>query len=70
MGQQVFVAGRWFSGEVWGLMGIFTTQEAAEAACTAHTDFVGPVTLDMHLLETPEDWPGVYYPRVPAVENA
>lgn len=46
----------------WQLLGVFDTQEAAEAACTDDNHFYGPVELNKRLPDDVEAWPGACYP--------
>ena len=52
-----------YDGEVWELQGIFSSEEAAIAACRSSQHFVGPVEVDKRLPERTVDWRGLYYPR-------
>lgn len=58
----VWVAGQCHGGPAWELLGVFSTEQAAVAACTAEDDFVGPVPLDTVLPTESVDWPGSYFP--------
>ena len=58
----VWVAGQHHGGPAWELLGVFSAEQAAVAACTTQDDFVGPVPLDTVLPVESVDWPGSYYP--------
>ncbi|GEA17513.1 hypothetical protein [Moorella sp. E306M] len=49
-------------GIVWELQGIFTTKEAAVAACKNERYFIGPVELNKPLPEETTSWVGCEYP--------
>lgn len=59
----VWVAGRLCEGTDWELIGVFETEDAANAACSRRSDFIGPTTLNEVLGGEPQPWPGAYYPR-------
>jgi hypothetical protein len=44
------------------VVGVFSSEELALAACTHRLDFVGPITMDVVQPSVP--WPGGYYPAV------
>lgn len=46
----------------WELIGVFTTEENAVAACKEPTDCVAPVELDAVAPREREIFPGAYYP--------
>jgi hypothetical protein len=48
----------------WHFQGVFSTQEAAEAACVTDNYFVGPATLDAVLAHEEIQWENAYYPRL------
>ena len=51
-------------GEHWAVMGVFTEERLAVAACVDGRCFVGPVQLNVELGDVERvDWPGVYYPK-------
>jgi hypothetical protein len=51
-------------GVVWELQGVFTSQEAAEAACEGHPDYwIGPIEADLLLSDEHTAWPDVYFPK-------
>lgn len=64
MGETVWVCGQTLNHETssWELQGVFTTQEAATAACRDATYFVGPVAVDQPLPHDRVEWTGAYYP--------
>ena len=52
-------------GTAWDFQGVFSTEEAAVAACRDETYFVGPAELDQELPhETTTAWPGGYFPKI------
>jgi hypothetical protein len=56
--------------EDWEFVGVFSSQEKAEAACTNPNCWIGPAVLDEDSGDSSKsvDWPGVYFPsgEVPA----
>lgn len=46
----------------WDIMGVFETEAAAGAACTAWEHFVGPIALNQRLPDERHPWEGCYYP--------
>lgn len=50
------------TGIVWELQGVFTTKEAAVAACKGENYFVGPVELNKEMPDEPIEWKGCEYP--------
>lgn len=59
----VYVVGMDGDEQGWQVIGIFTTEEDADAACRTRAHWLAPVTLDLDLGDEPMDWPGVRYPR-------
>lgn len=55
-------------GGVMEVMGAFSTEVAARAHCSAG-EWIGPLPLDKRLPETPEAWPGAYYPDPPVTDD-
>jgi hypothetical protein len=62
--QQVWVVGQVTDYEHggWELQGVFSSEEAALAACRGLNDFVGPVPVDIELPRETCGWPGARYP--------
>jgi hypothetical protein len=54
-------------GIVWELIGLFSSEAAAVAACRTDYYFVGPAVLNEVLPDEPISWPGCYYPLAVAV---
>ena len=46
----------------WDILGVFTSNEKAVAACHDENCFVGPLNLDEPLPPEIGEWPGCYYP--------
>lgn len=48
----------------WDILGIMSSQDAAEEVCKGYLDrFVGPFTVDVVLPDEVLVWPGCYYPE-------
>lgn len=65
MSKKVWITGKVKSEEEylhWEFQGVFTTEEAAVAACVTDLHFVGPAILDNRLPEDNAKWEGSYYP--------
>lgn len=69
MPETVWVAGRvtGYHGDdpmdvSWELLGIFSSEERAVAACTDTACFVGEIPVDKPKADTSTEWPGAYYP--------
>lgn len=58
----------WIAGSLldndgeWTIIGAFSTEALAIAACVDAADFVGPVELDAIAPTEPTPWPGAYRP--------
>jgi len=63
MNSTVWVTGH-SVGAGWSILGVFTSEEKAIAACTKQTHFIGPMTLDEVVDGEDIDWIGAYYPLV------
>jgi hypothetical protein len=63
---KVFVAGD-MGRDPWELIGVFSTEELAIAACVTPTQFVGPMELDVSTPEETTVWPDLVYPLAEAV---
>jgi hypothetical protein len=66
-GQRVWCAGRLIREHEdrlpeWDLAGVFSTEEAAVAACQDENYFVGPADIDKPFPTEPMPWEGGYYP--------
>ena len=46
----------------WDILGVFTNESKAIAACHDENCFVGPLNLDEPLPPEIGEWPGCYYP--------
>lgn len=46
----------------WELIGVFSSEDKAVAACSDEKDFVGPINLDEASKRDDYSWPGCYYP--------
>jgi len=55
--------GEYDGGICWELIGVFSTEEKAVAACLNEYYFVGPVELDEVLPDETVEWPRCYYPK-------
>lgn len=64
MNEQVWICGKTLDATAygWELMGVFTSEEKAVAACTELWHFVGPATLDERLPDESVAWAGCHYP--------
>ena len=64
MNEQVWICGKTTdeSGRSWELLGVFTSEEKAVAACTELWHFVGPAAIDTRLPDESVAWAGCYYP--------
>jgi hypothetical protein len=51
------------NGICWELIGVFSSEEKAVAACLNEYYFIGPVELDEVLPDETVEWPGCYYPK-------
>ena len=63
-----WVVRRWWyhsGGSGWNLLGIYTEEKDAVAACETASDLVGPVPLNQYLGGN-IGWPGTYYPLAPS----
>jgi len=49
------------------VVGVFSTEEKAAAACTEWNRFIGPLEMDTAAPDT--EWPGAYYPMARAQET-
>lgn len=47
---------------MWEIVGVFTSEKLAVAACTTPWHFVGPQKLNVRNPDETIDWPGCYYP--------
>lgn len=47
---------------VWDIMGVFSSEAMAVAACRSPDDFIGPLLLNEQLPEALAEWPGTRYP--------
>ena len=56
--------GETVNGHTWELLGIYTTESAADARCTRELDFVWPVLMDSALPEETAAMEGCRYPRL------
>lgn len=61
---KLWVVIRVHQSDMWEFMGVYDTQAAAEARCTADNDMVGPCFLNDYVPDETSDWPGAYYPTV------
>lgn len=65
---KLWVVGQFFEESIpankWAFVGVFDTEEAAIAACTADNYCILPATLNEVLPEEVVVWPGGYYPRL------
>lgn len=70
MNEQVWICGKTLDATAygWELMGVFTSEEKAVAACTELWHFVGPATLDVRLPDESVAWAGCYYPLAKETE--
>ncbi len=59
----IYVVGQHITNSPWTISGIFDTVEKAEAACTDHTFFVGPLKLNYDVGPGVTEWPGIYFPK-------
>lgn len=52
----------------WQMVGVFSEEALAVAACADFRFFVGPMRLNEPAPDDPTEWPGAYYPHsdVPA----
>ena len=70
--ETVWVAGRvtGYSGldPAWELLGVFSSEERAVAACTDTQCFVGEIPVYKPKADTSTEWPGGYYPLLGKVE--
>jgi hypothetical protein len=48
--------------DAWRPLGIYTTQQQADEACTLTNEFIGPIPLNQPWPDT-TNWPRAYYPR-------
>lgn len=46
----------------WLPLGIYTSQQQADEACTLTNEFIGPIPLNQPWPDT-TNWPRAYYPR-------
>lgn len=46
----------------WDIMGVFSSEALAVAACRSPDDFIGPLLLNVALPEALTEWPGARYP--------
>lgn len=46
----------------WDIIGVFSSEKLAVAACTNINDFVGPIPVNMTLCSEAVYWPRSYYP--------
>jgi len=44
------------------ILGIFSSEAEASAACSERNDGIGPLVLDEHIAERELNWQGAYYP--------
>ena len=63
----VWVAGRNRGGIypniIWDILGVFSSKELAQKACTLYQDFIAPLEIDEKLPEETMAWPRVEYPN-------
>lgn len=64
----VWVCGRYLTdgtdgNDAWVVRGVFSTEQAAVAACPNWEYFIAPSKLDEVLPIEPEEWKGCYYPK-------
>lgn len=45
------------------MLGVFSEESNAVAACQLPIDVVGPIVIDQVLPDERVDWPGCYYPK-------
>lgn len=63
MPETLYVVGCWLEkAPRWMIIGVFTTEAAAVAACRTPRHFVGPIPVDTDLGDTCEPWPDSYRP--------
>jgi hypothetical protein len=65
---QIFIIGKSTaetdSGIVWEVMGAFSNEADAVAACRPG-EWIGPLTVGERLMDEPHEWAGAYYPHPP-----
>jgi hypothetical protein len=59
---EVWVHGQLVNPDAWLPLGIYTTQQQADEACTLTNEFIGPIPLNQPWPDT-TNWPRAYYPR-------
>ena len=70
MNMNLWVAARATQELTWSeFIGVFSTEEAAVAACSQLNDMVGPIALDVAQPDEKVIWPGAYYPLARDSEN-
>jgi len=60
---ELWIVGQWLPDLAWEMMGVFHSEELAEAACKDDTYFVGPLILNEVAPDERTPWPGAYYPK-------
>ena len=61
---KIWLVGQLFDDKTdWEVVGVFDTQDAAEAACVDENYFVGPLTLNEVSNKEHEEWVGAYKPK-------
>jgi len=58
----LYLVGRIFEDDRWEVVGVFSSQEKAEAECREYNYMVGPLVLDHANHEDHIVWPGAYFP--------
>ena len=61
--RQLWVVGR-NDGDNWHILGVFDQEPLAVLAATDEKDFVGPIKLNLRLIDNAISWPNAYYPEV------
>ncbi len=59
----VWLAGIWVEGDTWEVLGVFDAEAKADAACTEHNHFYGPVVLNRRYPDETIEWDGQLFPR-------
>lgn len=61
-----YIVGDYMGGEslgvIWEMVGVFTSEEKAVAACTKKSHFVAPLEMNAIAPDETVEWPDCYYP--------